>query len=280
MIDLTQEMRSAADASTAARPDIPSAPVLARIRHRRTVRTVTTSTAGVAMACAVAVGGWQIAATRTPQPATPPASSQPGWPAAVTPVGEIGGCGSAIPALDDPPGTADVHIESTLSSRTLPVGATLTADITLAITTGGSFWGAPSAGLQLLVVRDGTVVATSVAPATDDGADFMGGGAPEDRPGDVEDVLPPGAGIFLTWPPLAVDLVTCDAPAGTDAAPLEAGSYALYAAQVFTWVGGDVVGTPNVEVWGGPQPLTVAGGPWEFTIEPSSEDSATDGATG
>jgi hypothetical protein len=189
-LDLARALHDAADRGTAQRPTIDAAPVLHRIRRRRTVRHAVEGTVGVAAVGAVAVGaaqGWDLRGVSPVQPVAPaPATTSPSptptpsptpsvgpaaW-AAVTVAGELG-CGLPFPGVVDPDGEAELRLEPVVLARDaalgvgagaapadVPVGGLLSVVATLVNGTDRDLDAGAVGPTSVWFVADGEVVGT------------------------------------------------------------------------------------------------------------------------
>jgi hypothetical protein len=259
-LDLSTALHDAARAGAASRPGLAPAPVMQRIRRRRTVRVVGESTVGVAAAGAVAFGALQLVdgrgvvpvppATSTPTPTPTPSPADDGVPWRV--VGVVGaselGCGLPVPALDDPPGDADLHLEAVLGAPTVQAGRELTLDATLVNGDARDLDARPGE-VRVWFTQGATVVGT-LPPAT-------AAAAPDDLVG--------GTGTRWSQPlsgvPGACPADPSDASGTPSTASLPAGAYDVYLTQELRLADGDT--------------LQVAARPVPVVLETSSAPPST-----
>ncbi|GAA2720453.1 hypothetical protein [Cellulomonas aerilata] len=250
-LDLGTALHDAARASASTLPDLEPAPVMRRIRRRRAARTAGGSVVGLAAAGAVAVGTLQLVEDRTVQPAPAPPATSLATPVpddapwrVVTPTGDLG-CGLPVPAFEDPPGDADLHLEPAADHTTVVAGERLTLDTVLVNGGERDLDATNPSGVRVWFAQDGTVVGTWAPP---------GGPAPDVR-------LPAGARVSQ---PLAGVPITCSTD-GAAAAALAPGAYDVYLSVALTLADGDAL-----EVAGGPLGLVVTGGA-PATAPPSTD---------
>lgn len=171
MNDLTSALHAAADRATAERVPLPAAPVLGRIRRRRTARTVAQGAVGVAAAGAVAVGGTSLAGRIPRVPATSPAASRPAHQTEVA-------CGTALDAFAQPEGAPEVTLglDPYDDSRDAPADAQLA----LALSAQAAPDAVPQTGttVTFALIQDRKVVALPEAGWSDHstGTGFEGQG--------------------------------------------------------------------------------------------------------
>lgn len=210
--DLSRALHEAADRATGAREPLPAAPVLGRIRRRRTIRTTTASAVGAAAVGAVVLGGLQLAGhDDPPPPATTPTPSVTGSTVA---------CGTVmaeVPRLDVTglearsalllPDDVDEAIGEYAVGAPVPVSTTVRRP-------GGPDADGLETQLTLVAAADGVVVGV-----VDPDGSAVG-------PPATEEIAGPDGPVEVTqeW---HSSLVACgsDGPRST---PLEAGSYTLY----------------------------------------------------
>jgi hypothetical protein len=249
MIDLSHALHDAARTTTAARPTMAAAPVVARIRRRRAARVATNSAVGVAATGAVVVGGWQLAGLRGPD--APPAD---GLSSETAPTLT---CGEPVPDPEPIGGEASLNLEAETT-----IGATLLVELSLRFEADGTT-NAPLSVTehpQLAVTQGGHVVAFTDAEQRTDRVTLTTGPLPGTE--------------TLTGLRRSIDLLSCAPLAGE----LPVGEYEVYGLQRVALPGS----AQGLEGWlrGGPWPLTIGAFPAEEpVVEPTEEPTnpPTDG---
>ncbi|GEN80093.1 hypothetical protein [Actinotalea fermentans] len=240
--------------------------LLRRTHRRRAARAVAASglaavaVLGVALTATAFGDGRTVppAQTTTPAPddtaqpsptqAPTPAEDEP-WPPAARLTAEPT-CGAPLPAVEDPDpeGSRDVNLFTYVTAWPAVAGEPVELTTSVAIGLDGvELHGRPLAVPQLLVLRDGAVVAqvdlgTQVPPTLSARVPDGGGPATE----------------------TAVVLEACDG-----SGPLPAGDYAMLAWQPFAPVPGAEVGRDDVGTFGGPGDLFLVGEQQGLRIEPA-----------
>ncbi|WP_199424295.1 hypothetical protein [Actinotalea solisilvae] len=267
--DLERALGGLASAAESAARPVPVDRVLTRLHRRRAARTAVTTAAGVTTAGAVALGGATLAQTqRTAPPVTSPSPTTspeaPAW-SAVAASGAFA-CGAPVPAVDDPAGDADLHLETTASAAptapgaapawgprsldgvTIAPGEALLLDTVLVNGTGTDVGAAVPRKPRVTawLVQDGVVVGElSETITAEDGPAWV----PLDVPAGASAPVPSGQ-----MTPFACD--------GESGAALPAGPYDLYLAlPVAPPTAADDPGQveSTSTVVGGPYAVTVAG---------------------
>ena len=117
-IDLESALGSIASAAESSAGPVPVERLLRRMRHRRAARAAATSAAGIGTAGAVAWGAVALTDGPGPRAGWPSDSAPPSTAASsgdLPPAARAGtpfACGSPVPTIDDPAGTADLHLEA------------------------------------------------------------------------------------------------------------------------------------------------------------------------
>lgn len=285
--DLRNQMNALGAEERAAAPELPLADLTSRAHRRRAVRV------GVASATAlVVVGGIAVAAVALPRWTTPPPAQTPtptptetigpedAWPA-VTADGDFA-CGRPVPAIIDPEGDADLHLEvvggaSSGGEQALSVGGpglTITQDelfsFSAMLVNGtdrelvGSITGNEPWWLAGWVVRDGVVVAQLGMPNV-----IYEKSVPQDivvpAGGRSAEIATPGSAVSCGEELAAVEVDQ------DGLGHLPAGSYQVYVSEaVFARAGSDADPADIFAV--GDLLATVVGGPFAVTVaEPVEE---------
>jgi hypothetical protein len=247
-LDLSTALHDAARTGAASRRSLAPAPVMQRIRRRRAVRVAGESTVGVAAAGAVAFGAVQVLDGRGPQP-LPPATSTPTptrtpspepdgelvWRVVGLAAGAGLGCGLPVPAIDDPAGDDDLHLEPVVPAGTVTVGDPLTVDAVLVNGAARELDATSAPGdVGVWFAQDGTVVGSWTAA--------------DAAPVDGEVAL--GAGERVSQPLVGVPGACASGSAAIT--PLRAGAYDVFLSQRLRLAGGG-----QLQVAAGPVPVVV-----------------------
>lgn len=211
--------------------------MVTRIRRRRAARHAGQGVLGVGAAAAVAFGGMQLTGR---SPVAPPATQGAPDGTSSTAI-STAVCGEAPPPPSDDPRAA-AYLLNALVPREVPYGDPVPVPTSVQRTTDGSppvTWGeATPLNLELMVLQDGVVVATTLVVFADD------------RPGmNPDDVLITGEQYYFS---------VCGG--GEDREPRDPGD-SMLAPGDYT-----IVATERLLPADGEGEVAVQGGPWDLTV--------------